>query len=277
MRGARVRGINSPAVIRMPIARQATTDTALDAQVFWYKYRREIAILLGLAILGIGGLAGYRLYRDRREATAATLFSAAKTPAAYEAIISQYGDTAAAGSAYLLSADAQRKDGKYAEANATLMKFLEKFPRHQLANTARMAIAANQQVMGKEDEAFATYQQIASANVPGFNAPMALIEQVHILQEKGKTEDARRICETIMMQYRDSYAAMEASQLLRSFLKTAKSETPPVVSSPKPGALMTPAVPPNTTVLPAAPPAPSVAAKQSTAPATSSPAPSATP
>ena len=261
----------------MPIAKQATTDSALDAQVFWYKYQREIAILLGLAVLGIVGLAGYRLYRDRREATAATLFSAAKTPAAYEAIIEQHSDTAAAASAYLLLADAQRKDGKYAEANATLMKFLEKFPRHQLVNTARMAMAANQQAMGKEDEAFATYQQVASANVPGFNAPMALIEQVHILQEKGKAEDARRICETIMMQYRDSYAAMEASQLLRTFLKTAKPETPPDIASPKPGAPATSTVPPTVKVLPPAPPAPSVAAKQSAAPVTSSPAPSATP
>ncbi len=256
----------------MPIAKEATTDPALEAQVFWYKYRREIAILLGLAVLGIVGVAGYRLYRDRREATAATLFSAAKTPAAYEDLINQYSNTGAAASAYLLLADAQRKDRKYAEANATLEKFLEKFPRHELATTARMAMAANLQAMGKEDEAFATYQQIASANVPGFNAPMALIEQVHILQEKGKTEDARRICETIMTQYRDSYAAMEASQLLRTFLKTAKPETPPVVAPAKTGASVTATVPPTMKIMPAAPPAPngapSVAAKPSAAPST---------
>ena len=272
MPGARARGINSPAVIRMPIAKQATTDRPLEAQVFWYKYQREIAILLGLAVLGIVGVAGYRLYRDRREVTAATLFSAAKMPAAYEDLINQYSDTAAAASAYLLLADAQRKDGKYAEANATLGKFLEKFPRHELANTARMAMAANLQAMGKDDEAFATYQQIASANVPGFNAPTALIEQVHILQEKGRTEDARRICETIMTQYRDSYAAMEASQLLRTFLKTAKPETPPVIAPPKPGASASASVPPTVKVLPAAPPAPTSA---SVAPAT--PPPSAKP
>src|SRR4030095_3962050 len=125
----------------MPIAKEATTDPALEAQVFWYKYRREIAILLGLAVLGIGGFAGSRFSRDRREATAATLFSAAKTPAAYEEFINQHSNTAAAASAYLLLADAQRKDGKYAEANATLVKFLEKFPRHQLAITARIAMA----------------------------------------------------------------------------------------------------------------------------------------
>src|SRR5438309_1104183 len=57
----------------MPIAKEATTDPALEAQVFWYKYRKEIAILLGLAVLGIVGVAGYRLYRDRREGCAAHL------------------------------------------------------------------------------------------------------------------------------------------------------------------------------------------------------------
>ena len=240
----------------MPIAKEATTDPALEAQVFWYKYRRETAILLGLAVLGIVGVAGYRLYRDRREATAATLFSAAKTPAAYEDLINQYSNTGAAASAYLLLADAQRKDRKYAEANATLEKFLEKFPRHELATTARMAMAANLQAMGKEDEAFATYQQIVSANVPGFNAPMALIEQVHILQEKNRIDDARRICETIMTQYRDSYAAMEASQLLRTFLKSAKAQTPSVVTPSKLGSPASATVPPTLKVLPTTPPAP---------------------
>ena len=261
----------------MPVTKELKTDPALDAQVFWYKYRKEIAIVLGLAVIAMVGVAGYRLYRDRREATAASLFAAAKSPAAYEEIINRYGDTAAAASAYLLLADAQRNDGKYAEANATLLRFLDKFPQHQLASTARMAMAANLQAMGKQDEAFASYQQIASAAVPGFNAPMALIEQVHILQDKGKTEDARRICETIMTQYRDSYAAMEASQLLRTFLKTAKAETSPVAGAPQPGASATSTVPATMKMLPGPSPAPSGAPSVPVKPlaATATPSPSA--
>ncbi len=240
----------------MPIAKELRTDPALEAQVFWFKYRREIAILLILAIVAIFAIAGYRFYRDRREAAAATLFGAAKTLAAYEEVINRYGETAAAASAYLLLVDGQRKQANYAEANATLVKFLEKFPQHELASTARMAMAANLEAMGKQDEALATYQQIASANAGSFNAPMALIEQVHILQEKNRIDDARRICETIMTQYRDSYAAMEASQLLRTFLKSAKPQTPPIVVPPKPGLSASATVPPTMKVLPTAPPAP---------------------
>jgi tetratricopeptide (TPR) repeat protein len=240
----------------MPIAKELRTDPALEAQVFWFKYRREIAILLILAIVAIFAIAGYRFYRDRHEAAAATLFGAAKTPAAYEEVINRYGDTTAAASAYLLLADGQRKQAKYAEANATLVKFLEKFPQHELASTARMAMAANLEAMGKQDEALATYQQIASANAGSFNAPMALIEQVHILQEKDRIDDARRICETIMTQYRDSYAAMEAGQLLRTFLKSAKPQTPPIVVPAKPGSSASTTVPPTMKALPTAPPAP---------------------
>jgi predicted negative regulator of RcsB-dependent stress response len=258
----------------MPIAKEVTTDPALEAQVFWFKYRREIAILVILAIVAIFAVAGYRFYRDRREASAATLFAAAKTPTAYEEIIKRYGDTAAAASAYLLLANEERKNSKYAEANATLVKFLEKFPQHELASTARMAMAANLEAMGKEDEALATYQQIASANAGSFNAPMALIEQVRILQEKNRIDDAKRICETIMTQYRDSYAAMEASQLLRTFLKSAKPQTPPIVAPPKPGSSASATVPPTMKVLPTAPPAPN---SPSLPPAKTSPVPSAKP
>src|SRR5438093_4932632 len=258
----------------MPIAKELRTDPALEAQVFWFKYRREIAIQLVLAIVAVFAIAGYRLYRDRREATAAALFGGAKTPTAYEEVINRYGDTAAAASAYLLLAGEERKQSKYAEANATLVKFLERFPQHGLASTGRMAMAANLEAMGKQDEALATYQQIASANAGSFNAPMALIEQVHILQEKNRIDDARRICETIMTQYRDSYAAMEASQLLRTFLKSAKPPTPPIVAPPKLGSSVSATVPPTMKVLPTAPPAPN---SPSLTPAKQPPAPSAKP
>ena len=237
----------------MPVAKELRTNPALEAQVFWYKYRKEIAILLVFAIAAIVAIAGYRLYRDRREATAATLFSLAKTPAAYEEVVNRYGDTAAAASAYLLLADAERKQAKYSEANTTLLKFLEKFPQHELASTARMAMAANLEAMGKQDEALATYQQIASANAGSFNAPIALIEQAHILQQKNRVDDARRVCETIMTQYRDSYAAMEASQLLRTFLKSAKVPTPSVGAPSKLGSPASATVPPTVKVLPTAP------------------------
>ena len=78
----------------------------------------------------------------------------------------------AGASAYLLFADTQRNEKKFAEANATLQTFLEKNPKHELAGTARLAIAGNLEALGKKDEALATYQRLVSSDPKGFAAPV---------------------------------------------------------------------------------------------------------
>jgi TolA-binding protein len=202
-----------------------TSDTALDAQVFWFRYRKELAGLLMLVLLLVIGFTAWRFYQERREAASAETLAGAKTVADYEVVINRYVGTPAAAAAHLLLAEAQRKSGKLADANATLQLFLDKFPRHELASTARMSIAANLEAMGKEDEATAVYQQIVAVDSSSFNAPRALLEQAKILQTKGRVDEARHVCETIITKYQQSYAAAEASQLLAT-LRPAASPSP---------------------------------------------------
>lgn len=236
----------------MPPTKIQTPDPALEAQVFWLRYRREIAGLLIVVIIALFAFAGYRFYRDRRDAAASAMFGSAKTANDYAEVIDRYRDSPAAATAYLLLADGQRKEGKFAEANATLEQFINRFPQHELLPTARMAMAANFQSLGKTDEALATYQLVASVSAANFNASQALFEQAQILQAKNQTEDARRVCEKIMTQYRESYAAMQAARLLRT-LKPAPSEqasgaapspaTKPAAGAPSPSASAPPAKP----------------------------------
>jgi predicted negative regulator of RcsB-dependent stress response len=200
----------------MPTIKAETSDAALEAQVFWLRYRKEIVFGAIAFVLILLMFAGYQFYRNRHEIAASAALGKAKTVADYEALIQQYGDTPAGAVGYLLLAAEERKQGKLAEANSTLQRFIEKFPRHELVSSARIALAANLDAMGKQDEAVAVYEQIASANAGSFNAPIALLEEARILQVTNRTAEARRICETIMTQYRESYAAMEAAQLLRS-------------------------------------------------------------
>ena len=218
----------------MPIAQADTSDTALEAQVFWFRYRKEIAGLLTVLLLAGLAFAGWRFYREWRETAAAAAFAGARTAADYEQVIARYGDTPAAASAYLLLGDEQRKNGKPADANATLQHFIDKFPRHELVSTARMSIAANLEAMGKQDEAVAAYQQIASTEPASFNAPLALLAQAQILQAKGRDDEARRVCETIMTQYQRTYAAAEAGQMLARLKPAAPSPAATASASPAP-------------------------------------------
>jgi TolA-binding protein len=234
----------------MPIAKAQPADPALEAQVFWLKYRKELLALLAIALVAISVLTGYRVYRERRETAASAMFSSARTANEYLQVINRYGDTSAAAAAYLLLANIQRDERKFSEANATLQTFVDKFPQHELVSTARMAMAANLESLGKQEEALAMYQLVASTDAGSFNAPHALLTQARILQAKNQIEDARRICETIMTKYRDSYAAIEAARLLR-MLKPSGSQNSSIGATPSLSA--TPVMPAPTASIPPGP------------------------
>lgn len=217
----------------MPTAPVQTSDAALEAQVFWLRYRRELAALVILVLAIVAGFMAWKFYQERRETASSEALAGATAAADYQAIIDRYQDTPAAAASYLLLADEQRKNGKLAEASATLQRFVDKFPRHELASTARMSNATNLEAMGKEDEAMAVYQQIVSIDPANFNAPEALLAQARILQAKGRADDARRIYENTITQYQQSYAAMQASQLLAT-MKPAATPTPSGTASAPP-------------------------------------------
>jgi predicted negative regulator of RcsB-dependent stress response len=202
-------------------------DPTVDAQVFWLKYRTEIVVAIVLAIMAIAGYGGYRFYSARQESTASEMLATAKTAHDYEEVVSQYPKTAAAASAYLLLAEAQRNERKFAESNATLQAFIDKNPKHELVSTAALGIAVNLQSMGKMDEALAAYQQVAAKYPTSFNAPVALISQIALLKAKNQDDAARRVCETVLTQYRESIWAGEAMRQLRTLKPSAAPQIPP--------------------------------------------------
>lgn len=211
----------------MPTASPVRTDATIETRVFWLRHRNEVIAILVVALLAALGYVGFRIYVDRRDAAAGELLARAKTVSDYQQVIAHYPNTAASADAYLLLADAQRREGKFAAANTTLQSLLSKHPQSELAPTARLAMAGNLDAMGKTDEALVIYQQIASAYPKSYAAPLALISRAQLLKTKNRDDEARQVCETIMTQYRESFWAREAMQLLMSIKPTAPP-TPPV-------------------------------------------------
>ena len=215
----------------MPTVPPPSRDAALETLLFWERFKNQIIAALVILLIGLVCFAGYRFYSDRRATTASALLSSAKGVQEYEQLIARYPDTPAGADAYLLLAEAQRREAKFAEANTTLQAFITKHPKHEFVSTARMAMAANLESMGKSDEALSMYQQIASSYPNSFNAPLALLSQVYILKAKNRPDEARRICETILTQYRASFWAGEAFQELRLLKPSGPSEpaAPPTI------------------------------------------------
>lgn len=200
----------------MPTVSSPSADPTLEAQVFWVKNRTELVVGALVVLLALGGFAAFQFYRDRRNSSGSEALTGAQSEQDYRRVIEQFSDTPAGASATVMLSEKQRSDKKFAEANATLQKFVEKNKKHQLITTARMAMAANLESLDKPDEALSVYERIVSEFPKSYNAPLALLSQVHLLKEKNKTEEARRVCETIMTQYRDSFVSGEASRQLRA-------------------------------------------------------------
>ncbi len=217
----------------------SNSDPALEREVFWGRYKKEVMILLVLALVAVAAFGGYRLYAERRANSAASRLADAKTSADFQKVITEYPDTPAGGSAFLLLADAQKNEKKFVEANTTLQTFLDKFPKHELAGIARLAMAGNLEALGKKDEALATYQRLVSSDPQGFAAPVALFSEIHLLKEKKQIEEARRVCETIMTQYRDSRFAAEATYQLRLLKGGPEPAATPAPTAPAPPAAVT--------------------------------------
>jgi len=226
----------------MPTVPPPSYDAALETRVFWERFKTEIIAALIIVVLAIIGFGAYRFYIDRNAAAASALLASAKSADAYQQVIADYPNTPAAADAYLLLAEAQRKEKKFADANATLQVFIDKNPNHELVSTAKMAMAANLESMGKNDQALSMYQQIASTYPNSFNAPLALLSQVYLLKPKNQTEEARRLCETILTRYRESFWAGEAAQELRLLKPSAWSE--PALTSTIPPFLTAPSTTP---------------------------------
>jgi predicted negative regulator of RcsB-dependent stress response len=222
----------------MPTVSSSFPDPVLETHVFWDRHKKEVFAALIVVVLAMAGYAGYRLYSDHQNKAAAEMLASAKTGADFQKVITQYSGTPASASAYLFLASEQRKEKKYAEANTTLQSFIAKNPKHELVGTARLAMAANLESLGKRDEALAMYQRLAADSPQAFTAPIALISTVPLLKEKNQIEEARRVCETIKSQYPDSAVTMEAQQLLGSLKRSsepAKPATPPAsVAAPTP-------------------------------------------
>jgi TolA-binding protein len=243
----------------MPTGPPPSRDPAIETLVFWERFKNEIIGALIVVLLAVIGFTGYRFYSDRQAAAASALLASAKSAQEYQQVITRYPNTPASADAYLLLAEAERGEKRFAEANATLQAFITKNPNHEFVSTARMAMAANLESMGKSDEALSMYQQIASTYPNSFNAPLALLSQVYILKAKNRTEDARRICEAILTQHRTSFWAGEAMQELRLLKPSGPPEAAP--ASAIPPFLSAPAPKPAATIIPKPAPPPAATAK----------------
>lgn len=185
----------TPGTQPIPEHYEATAETWLDKN---YKLVLLIAVLCLFAILA-GGLIYYRTQAKAKEAGIA--FTAASSVEDFDAVISQYGSTAAAANALLSKAalqwDANQKDSSV----ATLKKFISDFPDHSLIAETKLSLASRLDAMGEKAEAKKILEALVLEDANSGITPLAEIRLGDLLWEEGKIEEAKAAYSSLPSKY----------------------------------------------------------------------------
>ena len=235
-----------------PLPSTPAPPQEFDLLAFWIMHQRLIIRLLIVALLAVAVWGAFLFMDYRRRAGSEAALTSAKTSADYRKVAADWSGTPAAGTAFIRLAEELRNEGKPAEAAQALREFLAKHPLHPLRVPASHALASSLETAGKFDEALAAYQQFASAHGRSAFAPLAFTGQARVLIALGRTDEARKVLESIEQKFPGNPLMREASMLLDEIKNPAARKTG---GSPRPAPTPAPAPAPALN-LQGTPPAP---------------------
>ena len=202
---------------KTPPAEDAVLEEGgLEWDLFWHLHKSKILLsVVAIACVAGGSLVWFIANTLTTQAAEARLAGAHNIPT-LEAVVKEYPRSMSAADALLRIAADQRSAGKPAESTAAFNKFLSAFPAHPLAGGALLGIGQNQDAAGNSKEAMATYQQVAARFPKSYAAAFASYCEAEILLREFRRDEARRVLESLLMQFPGSHiAGMANAQLTR--------------------------------------------------------------
>jgi tetratricopeptide (TPR) repeat protein len=169
-----------------------------EPDLFWQQHgKKVIAGLVAVAVIGLAALGMQRQKAAEEQQIAKWLAEANDIPSLAALANGQAGKEAGA-QALLRMADLQYKQNQIAEATASYQRFLNVYPRHALAGSAQLGLAACLEAQGKVDGALAEYKRIVDLSPTGYASISARTGMARCLEAKGEFKQARQIYEELM-------------------------------------------------------------------------------
>ncbi len=166
----------------------------LSVTEVWLEKNFKKVLMLCLAVIVAAILYGVIRFRTEAVAREAALaFSGADTVEGFDAVVSQFPGSVAAGSALLAKADLLWEKNQKDSSTAALKKFLAEFGSHPLAADTKLALASRLEAMGEKAEAKKLFEELIGQNEESPLAPLAEIRLGDLLWDEGKTEEAKAI------------------------------------------------------------------------------------
>lgn len=182
--------------------------------LFWNQYKGPILGALLLILAGTAA-AGYMWnQRTTRNNEAQALYSNARTPEAWQEVVSKYPHSPSASLALIhLASQAQGKKD-FQGALGFYETFLKNFPKHPAAPAVQFAQAQLLQALGKTAEAKTAYDEIINAKPESAFFGGASVALAKLYQSENDSSRARQVLEAFTSRAQPSAYAEEAHTLL---------------------------------------------------------------
>lgn len=158
---------------------------------FLDRNQKSVAAIAVLVVLGAIAFVVLRGINDGKETAAAHALFMADEAGALKQVADDHAGSRAAGSALLLLAERQWKDGEKDQSIETLRAFLADHPSHPALGTARASLGSKLMAQGANDAAVEVFRALAEDPAQSFIAPFALISLGDIAREGGDKSAAR--------------------------------------------------------------------------------------
>lgn len=160
-------------------------------EIFLEENQKLLITLAILIFVGVLGYVGYISYGEYTKAQAGEALSEANDEAELQAVISQHGNTASAGSAALLLADQKAQESPEAAIGA-LRDFVNTYTDHPALPTATTSLGLQLLNDGKLDEAKAQLGTVLDMENADYIIPAAKIALADIAKQQGDLASARQ-------------------------------------------------------------------------------------
>ncbi len=158
------------------------------------------SILIG-AIVAAAVFLGWSTYRNVQNSkanTAANRLFSAQSAEGVQQIITEFPNTPSAPLAQLLLASQAFDQGQYEVAQNLFAQFIERYPQHELSDTATLGISQCLEASGRYAEAFDAYSSFIAAHPSDYLLPSATFGAARSLEFLGRFDEAEKLYETFI-------------------------------------------------------------------------------
>ncbi|NNM29254.1 MAG: tetratricopeptide repeat protein, partial [Akkermansiaceae bacterium] len=199
-------------------------------EAFLDEHQKKLILLFLALIVAASGYIVLTGLKETEDTTAGEALVSAEGIAALRDVMEAHAGTPAAGSAAILLADEQWKDGRRPESIASLRQFLADQPDHPAAPTARMALGMRLLEQDKKDEATAIFQEVIDDPNAKHLAPFALFALGDLQRAAGKEDEAKALFERARDDFPEN--SLSITQLANERISLLGVAPPKVVTPP---------------------------------------------